>query len=154
MGTPSTTKTSGSTLHHAVRNARVRMQKQARRGTKPELILRSALHRRGLRYRVHRQPFPGIRREADVLFTRVRVAVFIDGCFWHVCPQHASWPKRHAAFWRTKLKANVQRDRDTDKRLQAQGWVSVRVWEHEDPEAAAARIESVVRARQQELDAS
>jgi DNA mismatch endonuclease (patch repair protein) len=89
----------------------------------------------------------GLRREADIVFTSVRVAVFVDGCFWHGCPEHATWPKANAAFWRTKIEGNRERDRDTDARLDDVGWVAIRVWEHEQPRGAAARIERLVRAR-------
>jgi DNA mismatch endonuclease, patch repair protein len=123
------------------------MQRQARRDTRAELLLRSELHRRGLRYRVHQRPVPAFRREADVVFRRARVAVFVDGCFWHGCPDHVSWPKANSAWWREKIQANVQRDRETDRALVDAGWVVVRVWEHEDPLRAADRIESTVRAR-------
>ncbi|GAA4433397.1 very short patch repair endonuclease [Actinokineospora soli] len=120
---------------------RKRMSDQKSRDTGTELALRRALHALGLRYRVHQRPVPGVRREADVVFTRARVAVFVDGCFWHGCPDHATWPKNNAEFWRTKIEANRTRDRDTDARLAAQGWRVVRVWEHEDPTTAATRVQ-------------
>ena len=75
------------------------------------------------------------------------MAVFVDGCFWHGCPDHATWPKANAEWWRTKIQANQARDRDTDAKLTSAGWLSFRVWEHEDPEAAAARVDEVVRQR-------
>lgn len=126
--------------------ARRRFQAQGRRDTAPELRLRRELHSRGLRYRVdHRIPIP--RRRGDIVFPRERVAVFVDGCYWHACPEHATAPRHNATWWKTKLDANVQRDRDTDDRLLAEGWMSVRVWEHEDPTKAADRIEAVIRAR-------
>jgi DNA mismatch endonuclease, patch repair protein len=124
-----------------------RMTRQRRRDTVPELALRRALRDRGLRYRVHRRPLPTVRREADVVFSRARVAVFVDSCFWHACPTHATWPKANAEWWREKLEANVARDRDTDSRLEAEGWHVIRVWEHEDPVEAAATIERLVTAR-------
>src|SRR4051794_22781912 len=99
------------------------MQTTRRRDTAPELALRSELHRRGLRFRVDRAPLPGLRRRADLLFTRARVAVYVDGCFWHVCPLHATWPKRNAAWWQEKLDSNQHRDRDTDRRLREAGWL-------------------------------
>jgi DNA mismatch endonuclease (patch repair protein) len=111
--------------------------------------VRRELHRRGLRYRVELSVLPGVRRRADVVFTRAKVAVFIDGCFWHRCPIHATSPKANAAFWAEKLTANQARDRDTDQRLLAIGWRVVRVWEHEDPVAAAQRIADVVMATPQ-----
>lgn len=120
-----------------------RMKAQRRRDTAPELALRRELWRRGLRYRVDHKVV-GTRRRVDVVFTRARVAVFIDGCFWHRCPIHSTLPKANAAWWLAKLDANVERDRRTDRDLEMAGWVVVRVWEHEDPVVAADRIESVV----------
>ncbi len=122
------------------------MERQARRDTKAELVVRRAVWRRGLRYRVDLAPLSGSRRRADLVFTRARVAVFVDGCFWHGCPIHATAPKSNAAWWEEKLAANVRRDRDTEARLEAAGWHVVRVWEHEDPEEAAERIVAAVDA--------
>jgi DNA mismatch endonuclease, patch repair protein len=118
-----------------------RMQRQRRTDTKPELALRRELYRRGLRYRIDVQVLPGLRRRADVAFPRRRVAVFVDGCFWHACPEHGTSPKANAVWWRAKLDANVQRDRDTDRRLEEAGWTPVRIWEHEDPVRAADLVE-------------
>lgn len=123
---------------------RERLRRVKQRDTSPELAVRRVLHARGLRYRVDIAPVDGMRRRADIVFTRVRVAVFIDGCFWHRCPVHGTEPKNNAAWWKAKLDANVQRDRDTDHRLRQAGWIVVRAWEHEDPGAVADRIESVV----------
>lgn len=123
------------------------MARQATRGTGVEAALRRELYRRGLRYRLHRRPLSGLRREADIVFVRPRVAVFVDGCFWHACPEHATWPKANAGFWRTKIEGNRARDRDTDARLREAGWAVVRVWEHEDPAGAAVHIERLVRDR-------
>ncbi|HEV8055719.1 MAG TPA: very short patch repair endonuclease [Nocardioidaceae bacterium] len=120
------------------------MQAQRRRDTVPELALRSQLHRKGLRFRVDRVVLPGIRRRADVVFARARVAVFVDGCFWHACPQHATRPRANADWWAEKLAANERRDRDTDQRLDAAGWRVVRVWEHEDMAAAAEQIRALL----------
>jgi len=122
------------------------MQRQRRKDTAPELALRSILHRAGLRFRLD-YALAGTRRRADVVFARARVAVFVDGCFWHGCPQHGSWPKANADWWRTKIEGNIQRDRDTDNRLADEGWTVIRIWEHDDPAAAAKRIGDVVRAR-------
>ena len=123
-----------------------RMSVARRRDTGPERALRSELHRLGLRFRLHRR-LAGLRREADVVFGPARVAVFIDGCFWHGCPQHATWPKANADFWRTKIETNRRRDADTDERLAGAGWEVVRIWEHEDPAEAARLIAARVRAR-------
>lgn len=117
-----------------------RMSRQRRAGTAPELALRRELHRRGLRYFVDRAPIRGQRRRADVVFPRLRVAVYVDGCFWHSCPQHATYPKNNAEWWADKLAANVARDRATDDALAAAGWQVIRIWEHEDPVAAAGRV--------------
>ncbi len=124
-----------------------RMQTQARRDTSIELRLRRELWSRGLRYRVDTSPLPDLRRRADVLFRSAKVAVYLDGCFWHACPEHGTLPKANREWWREKLDHNVQRDRDTDARLEAAGWVVIRVWEHEDPKAAADQIENSVRFR-------
>lgn len=127
----------------------VRASMQANRGrdTKPELALRSAVHRLGLRYRVDAQPIKGLRRRADLVFPRVKVAVFLDGCFWHGCPEHHTVAATNATFWADKVKTNEARDRDTDRRLAEAGWAVVRVWEHEDPEAAAHHVKAVVSDR-------
>jgi DNA mismatch endonuclease (patch repair protein) len=117
------------------------------RDTAPELALRAALFRLGFRYRVDRPPLTGLRRKADVLFLRLKIAVFVDGCFWHGCPEHATWPKANGDYWRRKILRNGERDSDTDRRLAEAGWLSVRVWEHEDPATAAARIAEIVRTR-------
>jgi DNA mismatch endonuclease, patch repair protein len=121
-----------------------RMRSQRQRDTKGELELRSLLHRRGLRFRVHAL-LPGLRRRSDIVFTRARVVVFVDGCFWHGCPEHGTWPKENADWWREKIEANQRRDRDTDARLTAAGWTVIRVWEHEDPTQAADQIVEFVR---------
>ncbi|SES09622.1 very short patch repair endonuclease [Actinokineospora terrae] len=123
------------------------MSRQRARDTGIEVALRKALHVLGLRYRVHQRPVRTVRREADVVFSRARVAVFVDGCFWHGCAEHATWPKRNAAFWRDKIETNQRRDRDTDARLTEAGWLALRVWEHEDPVAAAERVRAEVLAR-------
>ncbi|WP_280467229.1 very short patch repair endonuclease [Nocardia cyriacigeorgica] len=121
------------------------MSRQRRAGTEPELALRRELHRRGLRYFVDRAPIRGQRRRADVIFPRLRVAVYVDGCFWHSCPEHATYPKNNAEWWAEKLAANVARDRATDAALAAAGWQVIRIWEHEDPVAAADRVAAALR---------
>ncbi len=128
--------------------ARSRMQSQRARDTAAELKIRRMLYNSGMRYRVDRAPIAGLRRRADILFGPARVAVFIDGCFWHSCPEHGSQPKTNSGRWQAKLSRNLERDRDTDHRIQNAGWVVVRVWEHEEPAAAAARIIATVRRRQ------
>jgi DNA mismatch endonuclease, patch repair protein len=121
------------------------MQATRGRDTAPELALRRELHRRGLRYRVDAPILPDLRRRADLIFTRARVVVFVDGCFWHGCPQHATTAKANAAFWATKITANKVRDADTDHRLRDAGWTVVRVWEHESVSIAADRVRSALR---------
>lgn len=124
-----------------------RMRTTRRRDTAAEVAVRRALHARGLRFRVDCQILPCMRRRADVVFRRAKVAVFIDGCFWHCCPSHRSLPKANRKWWAAKLAANRQRDRDTNRQLRAAGWAVERVWEHEAPAAAADRITELVRAR-------
>ncbi len=120
------------------------MQSNRPRDTKPEVRLRSALHRLGLRFRVGVRPLPGLRRTADVVFTRRRIAVFVDGCFWHGCPDHYTAPVANGEYWAEKVRVNRARDRETDARLTEEGWLVIRVWEHEDADAAALRIQAAV----------
>ncbi|GAB4582404.1 very short patch repair endonuclease [Nocardia sp. IFM 10818] len=117
-----------------------RMSRQRRVGTEPEIALRKELHRRGARFFVDRAPLPGLRRRADIVFPRRKIAVYVDGCFWHSCPEHATFPKNNAEWWAEKLAGNVTRDRDTDARLRAAGWTVVRVWEHETADTAADQV--------------
>lgn len=124
---------------------RDQMSRLGQRDTAPELALRSELHRRGLRFRVDRAPVPGIRTRADLVFPREKVAIYVDGCFWHGCPDHGTMPKANADFWGPKLARNKERDREIDGALAAEGWTVVRVWEHEDPVAAADRVYPIVR---------
>lgn len=118
-----------------------RMRANHRSDTKPELALRSALHARGLRFR---KDFPirtGPRLvRPDVVFTRKRVAVFLDGCFWHACPEHGTAPQRNSAYWSQKLKQNIERDLAVNRVLAEAGWAVIRIWEHESPTEAAALI--------------
>jgi DNA mismatch endonuclease (patch repair protein) len=123
------------------------MQSNKGRDTKPELALRRAIHALGLRYRVSARPLPAVRRTADLVFTRAKVAVFLDGCFWHGCPDHHTKSATNAAYWAEKVEKNRTRDRETDALLESAGWVAVRVWEHEDPGEAALKVDSIVRAR-------
>lgn len=111
------------------------------------MAVRRMLHARGLRYRVAARPLKNVRRTADLVFGPTRVAVFVDGCFWHGCPLHGTTPKSNSDYWIPKLARNIKRDRETDALLAAAGWLPIRVWEHEDPGAAAGRIEDVVRQR-------
>jgi DNA mismatch endonuclease (patch repair protein) len=122
------------------------MQGNRGRDTRPEVALRSALHAQGLRFRKHVPPVPGLRCRADVVFPRQRVAVFVDGCFWHRCPDHGVSPKTNSPYWKAKLDRNVARDRRNDAALAAAGWTIVRVWEHEPTPIATARVIDVVLA--------
>ena len=118
------------------------------KGTAPEVALRRELYRNGLRYRVNFAVLKKPRRVADVAFPGLKIAVFVDGCFWHGCPQHATWPKHNAEFWRQKIEANRQRDADTNARLRDCGWMVLRIWEHESSiEASKAVVHMVTAAR-------
>ena len=117
------------------------------RDTAPELALRSELHKRGLRFRKHQRPVPGLRCQADLVFPRERVAVFVDGCFWHRCPDHGELPAANREWWRTKLARTWDRDRRNDAALAAAGWHVVRVWEHQPADEAADLVESAVASR-------
>lgn len=123
---------------------RARMRRQLRRNTKPELRLRRALHARGLRFRVSVGALPG---SPDVVFTRAKIAVFVDGCYWHKCPLHGTDPKHNADWWQAKLQSNVERDQRQSAELEAAGWAVQRFWEHEDPQAVADTVEALWRKR-------
>tara|TARA_R100000306_G_C4370877_1_gene139891 strand:+ start:510 stop:932 length:423 start_codon:yes stop_codon:yes gene_type:complete len=117
------------------------------RDTTPEIRIRSAVHRRGLRYRVAARPLVELRRTADLVFRPSKVAVFIDGCYWHGCPEHFVQPKTNTAYWSGKIGGNIERDRETDRRLREAGWAVLRFWEHDDVDAAVDDIVSVVTIR-------
>lgn len=121
------------------------MKNTPRRDTPKELALRQELHRRGLRYLVDAPPLPELRRRADLVFRGPRIAVFVDGCFWHRCPQHGTTPIANHNWWLAKLERNRERDRDTDLRLRKAGWRVIRVWEHDPIGSAANRVERAVR---------
>lgn len=129
-------------------NAGVRRSMQSNKGrdTKPELAIRRLLHARGLRYRVSYRPLPGVRRTADIVFTRLKVAVFVDGCFWHGCEEHHTVAATNAAYWAEKVRRNRERDRETDQLLRDAGWLPVRFWEHQDPLNAADQISELVES--------
>lgn len=123
-----------------------RMRRVRTSDTAPELRLRRTLHKRGLRYRINSAPFSGAHCKADLVFRSAKVAVFVDGCFWHGCPQHASWPKANADWWRAKIELTRKRDQEAEAVLGAAGWAVHRVWEHEDVSEAADRIERLIRS--------
>lgn len=122
------------------------MRRMPRASTRPELAIRRELHRRGLRFRVNFRELPG---RPDLAFTRARLAVFVDGCFWHMCADHVRLPKNNREWWVAKLEANVARDREKDRRLADLGWLAVHVWEHEEPMSAADRVERLWSRRRQ-----
>lgn len=125
------------------------MKANRRRDTQPELKLRSELHRRGLRFRVdHSLVKEGIRVRPDVVFPRWRVAVFVDGCFWHRCPLHSSKPKANSGYWHTKLDENVRRDKRNTEMLEIAGWKVLRIWAHTAPTDAADLIEVALDSAQ------
>jgi DNA mismatch endonuclease (patch repair protein) len=121
------------------------MQANRRRDTHPEIAVRRLLHARGLRYRVDTRPIPAFRHTADIVFTKARLAVFIDGCWWHGCPEHHRPPRRNSDYWHAKIEGNRDRDRRVTDQLESAGWRVVRVWEHQDPAEVAAQIEHLVR---------
>lgn len=117
------------------------MSRLARRDTVPELDLRRELHNRGMRFRVQLKVPGNNRRTIDIAFPRARLAVYVDGCFWHGCPEHHTRPRANAEWWAWKIERTQARDADTDRQLAEAGWEVVRVWEHEDPAQAADRVE-------------
>jgi DNA mismatch endonuclease, patch repair protein len=126
--------------------ATAKMRANPRRDTRPELRLRSRLHALGLRFRKdHRLDVGEVRVRPDVVFSRLRVAVFIDGCFWHCCPQHGGQPKSNRAYWLPKLRKNIERDREVDRALAAGGWRVVRIWEHVPTDHAAQIVQAALR---------
>ena len=122
---------------HAASN---RMKAVRRTGTQAELALRQALDELGLEYETNVRPLPDFNRKADILFRKEKIAIFVDGCFWHGCPIHGTQAKANAEFWRKKIEANQRRDQVTNHRLQENGWLVIRVWEHELPADAARKI--------------
>lgn len=123
------------------------MQGNRSKDTSPEMAVRRRLHAAGVRFRVAHRPEPGLRRTADIVFTRQRIAVFIDGCYWHACPEHRTVAKANATYWSEKLARNVARDADTTGRLREAGWTVLRFWEHEDPDLVAAAVLGSVEER-------
>ncbi|WSQ55445.1 very short patch repair endonuclease [Streptomyces sp. NBC_01218] len=127
------------------------MQAIRSRDTKPERRIRQLVHASGLRYRVAAKPLPGLRRTADLVFRPAKVAVFVDGCYWHGCPEHYVSPKTNPGYWSDKVAGNMARDRDTDQQLEAAGWIVLRYWEHQDSDSCAEEIVGVVRERRRAL---
>ena len=146
-GTMSGRKKSNKKPRPSSDEARRRMKSVRQRGTSAELSLRRNLFRRGLRYRVNAVVIDKPRRSADVVFKSLRIAVFVDGCFWHGCPRHATWPRANKAFWLDKIEANRKRDLETTALLSKAGWLVLRFWEHDDMEAASRRVATAVARR-------
>jgi DNA mismatch endonuclease (patch repair protein) len=118
------------------------MKGNRRADTKPELALRKELHRRGLRFRKDAPLRQAERlRRVDIVFPGARLAVFVDGCFWHGCPEHGNKPRANTPYWSAKLARNVARDAQVDAELESAGWAVIRVWEHEGVQEAAERVE-------------
>lgn len=124
--------------------ALARMKAAKPRDTAPEKALRSALHKQGLRFRIDQKPIEGLNRRADIIFRSAKVAIFVDGCFWHGCPKHGTQAKANAEFWRNKIERNKERDEETNRLLKKAGWKVVRVWEHESAKKIAGKIYEVV----------
>ncbi|RZB17129.1 very short patch repair endonuclease [Streptomyces sp. F001] len=123
------------------------MQAIRSRDTTPERLIRRLVHAQGLRYRVAARPLSDLRRTADMIFRPAKVAVFIDGCYWHGCPEHYVPPKTNPGYWSDKVARNIARDRDTDERLQAAGWLVLRFWEHQSAEECSDAICRAVTSR-------
>lgn len=119
-----------------------RMRRNRKVDSKPEVALRSMLHRRGYRFRKH-LPVRTAERliKPDIVFTRTKLAVFVDGCFWHCCPSHGTQPRANTDYWGPKLARNVARDKAVNKALKDAGWRVIRAWEHDDPRDVADRVE-------------
>ena len=122
----------------------MQMSRMPRAGTAPEVALRRELHRRGMRFRLHARQLPG---RPDIILPSTKIAIFVDGCFWHACPDHGSMPKNNRDWWQAKLRRNVERDREKDTALERLGWLVIHIWEHEGLEAAADVVESTWRGR-------
>lgn len=141
-------RSGGSALIRSVRplNAIVsrNMRSMPTRHSSPEIALRRSLHGSGLRYRLHVRSLPG---RPDITFSTGKVAVFVDGCFWHACPEHGMLPRNNRDWWRQKLLANRRRDRAKDRELRALGWLPIHVWEHDDMHKAARSIAKLIQRR-------
>jgi DNA mismatch endonuclease (patch repair protein) len=126
------------------RHVSEQMKRMPRSSTKPEVALRKLLHARGLRFRLHRRDLPG---SPDIVMPGARLAVFVDGCFWHACPEHGVLPKNNRDWWAAKLDDNSERDARKDRQLTELGWFPLHLWEHEDVESMADRVETLWRSR-------
>lgn len=131
--------------------ALARMKAAKPTDTAPELAIRSVLTQKGLSFQIDEKPIDNLNRKADIIFRPVKVAVFVDGCFWHGCPIHGTKAKANAEFWASKIKQNQERDLDTTRRLEASGWKVIRVWEHENPEEVSQKIYDIVIKRKNKM---
>ena len=122
------------------------MQGNRSRDTKPEMAVRSAVHRRGIRFRVSARSQPELTRTADLVLRKTRIAVFVDGCYWHGCPDHHTQPATNSQYWADKIARNIESDSETTAYLQRAGWTVLRFWEHEDPEAVADQVQEAVQS--------
>ena len=122
------------------------MQGNRSRDTKPEMAVRSAVHRRGIRFRVAVRPQPEFARTADLVLRKTRIAVFVDGCFWHGCADRHTPLTTNSQHWADKIARDIERDTETTAYLQRTGWMVLRFWEHEDPEDVADRVQEAVRS--------
>ena len=127
--------------------AKRRMEAAKPKDTLPEMKLRTALEQLGKDFEVDVKPIEDLQRKADILFREDKVAVFVDGCFWHGCPMHGTLAKANAEFWIDKIKRNKERDKDTNQRFEAAGWTVIRVWEHEDPIEASMKIAKIIERK-------
>jgi DNA mismatch endonuclease (patch repair protein) len=130
------------------------MRATPQKDTPTEMRLRSSLYRLGLRFRIHKRVIKELSRTADIIFSRAKVAVFVDGCFWHGCSLHGTIPKTNRKWWFEKIDTNRQRDSDTVMRLDLVGWKAVRIWEHEDPDVAALKIAAIIQRQQEKTQPS
>ena len=122
------------------------MQGNRSRDTKPEMAVRSAVHRRGIRFRVSARPQPELARTADLVLRKTRIAVFVDGCYWHGCLDHHTQPATNSEYWANKIARNIERDGETTAYLRQAGWTVLRFWEHEDPEVVADQVQTAVQS--------
>lgn len=122
------------------------MRATKRRDTRPEQAIRSLLHRHGFRFRVDYpiRTAAGRKRRTDIAFTRQRLAIFVDGCFWHRCPSHCRLPRRNREYWEAKLNSNAERDRLIQHELGETGWTVLRFWEHEPADSVAVIVEDTL----------
>lgn len=138
----------GQAVYVLTDGRRRNMRAIRRRDTKPEVALRKLLHAAGLRFRTDlRIDLGAVKPRPDIVFTRRKVAIFVDGCFWHSCPEHGRPPSANSAYWSPKLAGNRERDHRYDEALGRAGWLVVRVWEHEPAEDTATRVAAAVQSR-------